>query len=256
MQTVKASSLDALPNIRHAFFTREGGVSTGLYQSLNAGLGSQDDPAQVLENRRRMAAELGVAPENFVSCYQIHSPDVIIAREPFTGERPKADAIVTDRPGIAVGASTADCGPVLFADNETRVIGAAHAGWKGALAGVSDATIAVMEEKGARRERITAVIGPTISQEAYEVGPDFAAQFIAEARDNADFFTPSPRARHQMFDLPAYLERRMTRQGVGQVVAMGLCTYGNEDRFYSYRRATHRNEKDYGRQISAIVLSR
>jgi YfiH family protein len=200
---------------------------------------------------------LGVAGDDLLTIWQWHSADVIVADAPWDPLKPpKGDAIVTTRPGLAVAVLTADCAPILFADEEAGVVAAAHAGWKGALAGVSDATIAVMEEKGARRERITAVIGPTISRKAYEVGPDFAAQFLAEAPENADFFTPSSRPRHHMFDLPAYLKRRMMRHGVGAVVDMGLCTYSDEDRFYSYRRATHRQEKDYGRQISGIVLSR
>ena len=254
---IEASELKSARSLRHGFFTREGGHSSGLFTSLNCGFGSGDDKPTVAMNRAAVGDHLGVSAGNLLTIWQWHSPDVIVADAPWdTLKPPKGDAIVTTKPGLAIAVLTADCAPILFADGEAGVIGAAHAGWKGAIAGVSEATIAVMEEKGARRERITAVIGPTISQKAYEVGPDFAAQFIAQSPDNADFFTPSPRARHQMFDLPAYLERRMKRHGVGQVIDMGLCTYSNEDRFYSYRRATHRNEKDYGRQISAIVLSR
>ncbi|WP_119269818.1 peptidoglycan editing factor PgeF [Taklimakanibacter deserti] len=254
---IEASQLTSAKSLRHGFFTRQGGHSSGLFASLNCGFGSGDDKQAVARNRAAAGERLGVANDKLLTVWQWHSPDVIVAETPWNVLKPpKGDAIVTTSPGLAIAVLTADCAPILFADAEAGVIGAAHAGWKGALAGVSDATIAVMEEKGARRERITAVIGPTISRDAYEVGPDFATQFIAEARDNADFFTPSPRARHHMFDLPAYLKRRLTRQGVGEVVDMGLCTYVDEDRFYSFRRATHRNEKDYGRQISAIVLSR
>ncbi|MGE3875536.1 MAG: peptidoglycan editing factor PgeF [Parvibaculaceae bacterium] len=254
---IEAPELKSAKSLRHGFFTREGGHSAGLFASLNCGFGSGDDKPTVALNRTAVGEHLGVSAGNLLTIWQWHSPDVIIAEEPWDVLKPpKGDAIVTTRPGLAIAVLTADCAPILFADAEAGVIGAAHAGWKGAIAGVADATVAAMEEHGARRDRITAVIGPTISQGAYEVGPDFAAQFIAEAPDNADFFTASPRPRHQMFDLPAYLERRLIRQGVGKVGNMGLCTYSNEGRFYSYRRATHRNEKDYGRQISAIVLPR
>ncbi|MGE0238381.1 MAG: peptidoglycan editing factor PgeF [Parvibaculaceae bacterium] len=254
---IEASELQSVRSLRHGFFTRQGGHSAGLFASLNCGFGSGDDKPTVARNRAAAGEQLGVAGDGLLTVWQWHSADVIVADAPWDVlAPPKGDAIVTTTPGLAIAVLTADCAPILFADAEAGVIGAAHAGWKGAFSGVSDATVAVMEENGARRERITAIIGPTISRQAYEVGPDFAAQFIAEAPDNADFFTPSERARHQMFDLPAYLQRRMTRLGVGRVVDMGLCTYSDEDRFYSYRRATHRNEKDYGRQISAIVLSR
>jgi YfiH family protein len=254
---IEASELKSAKTLRHGFFTRKGGHSSGLFASLNCGFGSGDDKPTVARNRAAAGENLGVMDSNLLTVWQWHSADVIVAEASWDAlAPPRGDAIVTTTPGLAIAVLTADCAPLLFADEDAGVIGAAHAGWKGALAGVSDATIAVMEENGARRDRITAIIGPTISQKAYEVGPDFATQFIAETPDNADFFIPSTRARHQMFDLPAYLKRRMTQQGVGRVVDMGLCTYSDEDRFYSYRRATHRNEKDYGRQISAIVLSR
>jgi YfiH family protein len=254
---IEVPDLKSARSLRHGFFTRLGGHSSGRFASLNCGFGSGDDKPTVARNRAAVSERIGVSAGNLLTIWQCHSPDVIVAEAPWDVlAPPRGDAIVTTKPGLAIGVLTADCAPILFADDEAGVIGAAHAGWKGALAGVSDATIAAMESKGARRDRITAIIGPTISQKAYEVGPDFAAQFLAEDADNADFFTPSARARHQMFDLPAYLERRMRRQGVGRVVDMGLCTYSDEDRFYSFRRATHRNEKDYGRQISAIVLSR
>jgi YfiH family protein len=254
---IEAQELQSAKSLRHGFFTRKGGRSAGLFASLNCGFGSGDDKPTVARNRATVGERLGVTGDDLLTVWQWHSADVIVAEAAWDALKPpKGDAIVTTRPGLAIAVLTADCAPILFADEEAGVVAAAHAGWKGALAGVSDATIAVMEEKGARRERITAVIGPTISQKAYEVGPDFAAQFLAVAPDNADFFTSSSRPRHHMFDLPAYLKRRMTRQGVGAVVDMGLCTYSDEDRFYSYRRATHRQEKDYGRQISGIVLSR
>jgi YfiH family protein len=253
---IEAPDLKSARSLRHGFFTRQGGHSSGHFASLNCGFGSGDDKPTVARNRAAVGEQIGVSAGNLLTIWQWHSPDVVVAEAPWDVlAPPKGDAIVTTQPGLAIGVLTADCAPILFADDEAGVIGAAHAGWKGALAGVSDATIAAMEEKGARRERITAIIGPTISQKAYEVGPDFATQFLADDPDNADFFTPSARLRHQMFDLPSYLERRMRRQGVGRVMDMGLCTYSDEARFYSFRRATHRNEKDYGRQISAIVLT-
>ncbi|RAI32949.1 peptidoglycan editing factor PgeF [Rhodoplanes serenus] len=250
-----APSLAALPGIRHAFFTREGGVSDGLYASLNAGFGSGDDPARVAENRARMAAAVGVVPENLLSAIQIHSADVIVAEAPWTpAERPKLDAIVTRRPGLAVCASTADCGPVLFADPEARVVGAAHAGWRGALAGVTDSTIAAMERLGAARERIVAAIGPMIRQPNYEVGPEVEAQFVAQDPDHARFFAPSSRDGHALFDLAGYVAARLAAAGLGRVEDVGVCTYAEETRFYSFRRATHRGEPDYGRHVNAIAL--
>jgi polyphenol oxidase len=239
--------------IRHGFFSRRGGVSKGLYAGLNAGVGSRDDPAAVSENRSRVAASLGTTPDRLLTLYQVHSADALTVREPFRGERPKADAMVTDRPGLALGVLAADCGPVLFADGEARVVGAAHAGWKGAFTGVLEATIDAMERLGARRERISAVLGPSISAENYEVGPEFVDRFIAADAGNARYFAPSPRDGHAMFDLNAYTVDRLAAAGV-QAGQLGLCTYADEDRFYSYRRATHRAEPDYGRQISAIMI--
>jgi hypothetical protein len=245
----------ALPGIRHAWFTREGGVSQGLHASLNGGLGSQDERPRVLENRRRMAAHMGVAPERLLSVWQVHSPDAVLVRGPWPGEeRPKADAMVTDQPGLALAIATADCGPILFADATAGVIGAAHAGWKGAIGGVLEATIAAMEGLGAARGRITAAIGPMLSQHNYEVGPEFVARFLEEDADNDGFFLPSPKPGHAMFDLPAYIARRLQRAGVGSIGDVALCTYQDEQRFYSYRRATHRQEADYGRLIAAIAL--
>ncbi len=252
---IEAPELKSASSLRHGFFTRAGGHSAGLFATLNCGFGSGDDKPTVARNRDAAGHRLGVPGSHMLTVWQWHSPDVIVAEATWDPlAPPKGDAIVTTRPGLAIAVLTADCAPILFADEEAGVIGAAHAGWKGAIAGVSDATIATMEQKGARRDRITAVIGPTISQPAYEVGPEFPAAFIAQDARNADFFTPSARARHNMFDLPGYLKRRMTMQGLGRVVDLGLCTYSDEARFYSFRRATHRSEKDYGRQISAIVL--
>jgi len=251
-----ASDALTLDGISHGFFTRRGGHSTGLFDSLNCGMGSGDDKETVLKNRAVVAEKLGVAPACLLSAWQIHSPDAVVVSAPWEGEeRPRVDALVTKTPGIGLGVLTADCGPVLFADPRARVIGAAHAGWKGALTGVTARTLDVMEEQGARRADITAVIGPMISQAAYEVGPEFPGRFIEADRNNARFFTASPRAGHYMFDLPGYLAARLRAEGVGPVVNLGLCTFGGEQRFFSYRRATHRNEKDYGRLISAIALA-
>jgi YfiH family protein len=252
--TVTSSLLASVPGLRHAFFTREGGVSGGIYAALNGGLGSNDDPAHVAENRRRMAEHVGVAPERFVSLHQIHSPDVLVADRPWqAGPRPKGDALVTRTPGIALGVSTADCGPVLFVDPQARVIGGAHAGWKGALTGVLEATVAAMEKLGASRSGIIAAIGPLIRQESYEVGNEFVARFIEADADNAMFFIPSVREAHAMFDLAGFIRMRLEAAGILMIDDVGLDTYADE-RFFSYRRSVHRKEPDFGRHVHAIVL--
>lgn len=254
---IEAPELSSYPSIRHGFFTRQGGVSEGLHASLNGGLGSSDRPERVAENRARMAERLGVAPGALLGLYQVHSAEVVTVRKPWTVDgRPRADAMVTDRPDIALGIATADCGPILFADAHRGVIGAAHAGWRGALSGVIEATLAAMETLGARRDRIVAVLGPTISRPAYEVGPEFQARFLEADADNGRFFAPAERAGHSLFDLPAYIATRLSAAGIAQHGDLGLCTYADEARFYSYRRATHRREADYGRLISAIALTR
>lgn len=246
----------ALDGIAHGFFTREGGHSTGLFDSLNCGMGSGDDKDTVLKNRAAVAERLGVTPDRLLSAWQVHSPDAVLVSGPWEGEeRPRVDAMVTTTPGLALGVLTADCGPVLFADPKAKVIGAAHAGWKGALSGVTARTLALMEEQGAERANVTAVIGPMISRAAYEVGPEFPGRFTDADPENARYFTASPRAGHYMFDLPAYLADRLRAEGVGAVVNLSLCTFSDERRFFSYRRATHRNERDYGRLISAIALT-
>jgi len=250
---LRSGLLGGCAGLSHGFFTRRGGVSQGIYASLNIGTGSHDDPTRVTENRARVAAWLGVAPTHLLSAWQVHSPDVVTVSKPFPGERPKADALVTDRPGLVVGASTADCGPVLFADARAGVIGAAHAGWKGAFSGVLENTIAAMEALGARRENIVAALGPTISQSNYEVGPEFKARLIEADAENAGFFAPSDKPDHSLFDLPFYILARLSRAGV-RAEALGRCTYAEEGEFFSYRRATHRGEPDYGRQIAAIAL--
>lgn len=245
----------ALPGIRHAFFTRQGGVSEGIYASLNGGPGSADERARVAENRRRMAEAIGVAPDALVSLHQIHSAQCVPVDGPWSGERPRADAMVCATPGLALAVATADCGPVLFADAEARVIGACHAGWRGAFTGVIGATVAAMEGLGAARERIVAVLGPTIGRDAYEVGPEFAERFRQDDEANSRFFTASSRPDHATFDLPAYILSRLVEAGIREAADLGSCTYQDPDRFYSYRRTTHRGEPDYGRLISAISLS-
>lgn len=252
-EPLRSPLLEGLAGIRHGYFTRTGGVSEGIYSGLNTGTGSDDDQTRVLENRRRVAEWMGVSPDRLLTAYQIHSPDAIVAREPFRGDRPKVDAIVTDRPGIAVGASSADCGPILFADPRARVVGAAHAGWKGAFTGVLENTIATMEKIGARREHIVAVLGPSISAASYEVGPEFVERFIAADKNNERYFAPSGNPGHAQFDLNLYTVDCLRAAGV-TADALYRCTYAEEDLFFSYRRATHRSEADYGRHISAIVL--
>jgi YfiH family protein len=252
---LQAQSLSNLPGIRHGFFTRVGGVSDGIYESLNGGVGSEDSPAKVAENRARMAASLGVAPERFLSCYQIHSPEVVVAETPWpASERPRADALVTRVPGLAIGISTADCGPVLLADAEARVIGAAHAGWRGALTGVIESTVAAMEKLGAKRSRIVAAAGPMIRQQNYEVGQDLLDRFVALEPNTVRFFKPAKRPGHSMFDLAGYIASRLRRAEIAAIEDLGLCTYADPAQFYSYRRATHRSEPDYGRHINAIAL--
>jgi YfiH family protein len=246
--------LSGLAGIRHGFFTREGGVSTGVYRGLNCGIGSDDKREHVLENRARVTAALGVAPDRLATPYQVHSPDAIVVTDVWEpGKGPKADAVVTDRPGVALGVGSADCGPTLFADAEARVIGASHSGWRGALAGVLEATIDAMEKLGARRQRIVAVLGPTISQPNYEVGAELRQKFIDADEKNLIFYEPALRPDHYLFDLPGFIVSRLEKAGV-TAEAVGLCTYADEARFFSYRRTTHRGEADYGRLLSAIVL--
>ena len=252
---LQASSLANRAGIRHAFFTRSGGVSEGVYTSLNGGVGSSDAPEKVVENRARMAAALGVSADRFLTPYQIHSPEVVVATEPWAAEqRPHADAVVTQMPQLAIGVSTADCGPLLFADSEAGVIGAAHAGWRGALTGIIEATIAAMERLGADRQRIAGALGPTIRQSNYEVGPEFVDRFLAADQMNARYFLPSERTGHARFDLSGYIVERVTRAGVSQFEDLGLCTYAEPERFFSYRRMTRNGEPDYGRHINASAL--
>jgi polyphenol oxidase len=246
--------VDALKSsgVAHGFFGRRGGHSTGIFTSLNCGLGSGDDRPTVTRNRSIVAHALGGTEDSIVTAFQVHSADAMIVARPFDyEERPKLDGLVTNVPGIILGSLTADCCPILFADPEARVIGCAHAGWRGALGGVTDATIVKMEELGAHRENIRAVLGPTISQHAYEVGPEFRQKFPMEAHN---YFIASQKPGHFMFDLPSYLVDRLRKSGIGHVSDTALCTYTLADQYFSYRRATHAKETDYGRQIAAISL--
>ena len=253
---LQARSLADLPGIRHGFFTRRGGVSSGIYESLNGGVGSHDASQHIAENRSRMASALGVASDHFLTAYQIHSPTVVVAERPWThNARPRADAIVTRIPDLAIGVTTADCGPVLLADPVARVIGAAHAGWRGALAGVTDATIATMERLGADRSRIVAAIGPMIRQQNYEVGSDLAKPFLVAAPENDRFFEPSARPGHFLFDLAGFVAARLAHAEIAQIEDLDRCTYAVSELFFSYRRATHRGEPDYGRHVNAIALT-
>lgn len=254
---LQATVLATLPAIRHAFFTRSGGVSQGIYTSLNGGVGSNDLPERVAENRARMALTLNVAPADLLTPYQIHSPEVVIADAAWSSDnRPRADAVVTRRPKLAVGVATADCGPLLFADDTARVVGAAHAGWRGAFTGVIEATLAAMETLGADRSNISVALGPTISRANYEVGPEFVERFLTADADNAGYFIDSGRAGHALFDLTGYIAARVARAGIDidKFEDLGLCTYADPDRFYSFRRATHLSEPDYGRHINAVAL--
>ena len=239
--------------IRHGYFTRQGGISDGIYRGLNVGLGSRDERVRVEENRARVSGWFGAAPQKLATVNQVHSPDALIVDASYDGSRPQADALVTATPGLVIGVLSADCGPVLFADAQAGVIGAAHAGWKGALTGVLESTIEAMISLGARRAQIAACLGPSISRRNYEVGSEFVERFLEKDSSYAVFFTPSPREGHAMFDLPALTTRRLTEAGV-TAENLDICTYADEERFFSYRRTTHRSEPDYGRQISAISI--
>jgi polyphenol oxidase len=242
--------------IRHGFFTKQGGVSDGMYASLNCGLGSNDDPAKVLENRARVARHLGSPKPHVVTLYQTHSATALVVDKPYPRDAvPKADAVVTRTPGLAIGALAADCNPVLFADPQAKVVAAAHAGWRGALGGILESTITAMESLGAHRTRICAAVGPCINQASYEVGPEFEAEFLKVSADYAAFFHRTSPDSRPRFDLPGFVMMRLGRVGVGTTERVALCTYENESKFFSFRRTTHRKEPDYGRQISAIMVT-
>lgn len=254
MLRLAAPNLD-LTGVAHTFFGRKGGVSEGIYSSLNCGPGSGDDRAHVVENRRRAMQVLASSGARLVTLYQVHGRESVVVREPWDiGNAPKADAVVTTVRGIALGVLTADCAPVLFADAETQVIAAAHAGWKGALAGVIESAVRAMEQLGAQRNRIVAGIGPCISQSSYEVGDELRAALEDARSDNMRFLVPSKRAEHWLFDLAGFVEAQLRRADIEDICAVPACTYRQDADFFSYRRATHRAEPDYGRQLSAIML--
>ncbi|SOC04031.1 hypothetical protein SAMN05877809_103119 [Rhodobacter sp. JA431] len=250
--TLEFLTAPALSSTRHGFFTRKGGASSGVFSGLNCGHGSSDQTEAVALNRSRVAEAMGVAPAAMVGVWQVHSADVVAVDAPLT-EKVEADGIVTAKPGLLLTVLTADCQPVLFADRQAGVIGATHAGWRGSLEGILEETLAAMERLGAKRANITAVIGPCISQRAYEVGHDFMENFLVEDAENARFFAGGPQGK-PMFDLPAYSLARLRAAGVGSAEWIGRCTYSEPDRFYSYRRTTHAGEADYGRLISTIRL--
>ena len=251
VEVIRAVSLGGLP---HGFLGRRGGVSSGELAGLNVGYGSSDERSAIDENRRRAVSTL-LPDAKLATVHQIHSAEVVHVEEPWgQGERPRADAMVTDRPNVLLGILTADCAPVLFADEQAGVIGAAHAGWRGALAGVTDSTIAAMQRLGARRDNIHAAVGPCIAQASYEVDNSFRVRFVEHEHDNERFFVDGPAGKPH-FDLEAYVVHRLIAAGIGEVEALNLDTYADADRFYSYRRATHRGEADYGRQLSAIGIA-
>ena len=250
-----ASKLDTHVKLKHGFFTRRGGVSDGVYRGLNCGYGSGDDNANIDKNRSIAMAKLGINRENLNTVHQIHSANVVVAQAVWSlDERPKADAIVTDNLGLAIGIMTADCTPVLFADPQVGVIGAAHAGWKGALGGVLMETVKKMEQLGADRTQIVAAVGPCIHQESYEVGSEFVDQFLEKNYQNSQFFISSSQNNHYFFNLPRFVLNKLSVLGLSDVQCVSEDTYADETKFYSYRRATHAKEFDYGRCLSAIIL--
>jgi YfiH family protein len=252
---ITLSALNEAPGVRHGFFTREGGVSDGLFASLNVGFGSGDAPEKVAENRARAMAALDLEAERLATCFQIHSPEVVVVDRPWRREdSPRADAMVTRSRGVALGILTADCVPILLADPDAAVIGAAHAGWRGALTGVIDATVQTMVRLGAVPQRIRAAVGPCIAQRSYEVGPEFPAPFLAAQPGNDDFFAPARREGHFLFDLGGYVERRLGETGIASIQRAPCDTVAEASRFFSYRRTCLDGERDYGRGLSAIVL--
>lgn len=252
---VRVDALQRLPNIRHGFLTRRGGVSDGIYDSLNCGLGTTDDRAHVFENRARAIKAAGLPEGPLNTAYQVHSAKVLVVDEPLDQDnRPQVDGLVTKVRGINLGVLTADCGPVLFADAEAGIVGAAHAGWKGALTGVLQETVRVMESLGARRQNIVAAVGPCIGQDSYEVGTEFPTPFIAQDADNARFFGPADACRKFHFDLAGYCAAQLRQLGLAEIVVSGHDTCALEEDFFSYRRKTKRGEPDYGRQVSVIGL--
>ncbi len=255
MDVLLAESFNSFSSVGHGFFTRKGGVSTGIYASLNCGFSGDGEFSNATENRRRVANHLGIKTDYLLSCYQIHSPTVVTVTEPWTtNARPEADAMVTKTPGLGLGILTADCGPLLFVDPKSGVIGAAHAGWRGALCGIIENTLEAMEKLGARIPHIYVAIGPCIWQNSYEVGPEFPAPFLAENPEHDRFFRPAFRSDHYMFNLPGYIEAKLRCAKVGFIEFSPADTYSDEDRFFSYRRACITGEKRAGSLISVIAL--
>lgn len=249
-----APLLEGAPGVRHGFFTRRGGVSQGIYASLNVGRGSRDDPTAVAVNRARAAAAFGQPVARLATCYQVHSARAVTAAGAWGDERHEADGVATAAPGLICGALAADCAPILLADAEARVVAAAHAGWRGALGGVVQATVETMTTLGAEPARTLAVVGPCIGPQSYEVGLDFHATFMADAPEAERFFRPGAAVDKRLFDLPGFVIDRLRRAGVGHAEWIGRDTYVEDDLFFSNRRAVHRGEGDYGRLLSAIML--
>jgi len=250
---VACPEFSLLSNIKHAFFTRKGGASDGIYSSLNLGNGSNDTPQNVEKNREIAMELFGSPPNNLHTLYQIHSNNVIVASGEFE-ERIEADALVTETPGTVLGILTADCTPVIFADDENKIIGAAHAGWKGAFSGILENTVNKMEELGADKHNIKVAIGPSISQDSYEVGKEFYDRFVMDEPTNAAYFIQSVEPQHYMFNLTSYVEHRLKNAGISSVTNVNMDTYSLEEDFYSYRRSCHKKEADYGRNLTVIAL--
>jgi YfiH family protein len=254
LTTLHSPLLSKVAGVRHAFFTRKGGVSTGVYDSLNVGRGSRDEPADVAENRRRAAAWFGLTPDALNTCYQIHSAQAVFAEAPWGAYRPQADAVVTNWPSIACGALAADCAPVLMVDPQANIVAAAHAGWQGALGGVVEAALELMKRHGADPSRVIAAVGPCIGPKSYEVGPEFHERFTTDQPGAERFFRPTDAEGKHLFDLPAFVLDRLERAGVAEAEWVGHDTCAEEDLFFSNRRAYRRGEGDYGRLLSAIML--
>ena len=255
LPVLQSGLMASVPGVKHAFFTRRGGVSKGIYESLNVGRGSSDNPDDVLENRRRAAAWFGATPDALNTCYQIHSATAVTADEPWCGRLPEGDAVVTGQPALVCAVLTADCAPVLFADPQARVVAAAHAGWQGALNGVVEAALVAMEARGADRSRVLAAVGPCIAQDSYEVGLEFLDRFETARPGSARFFKAGVSADKRLFDLPGFVLDRLAEAGVGQAEWIGRDTCAEADWFFSNRRAFKQGEPDYGRLMSAIMLA-
>jgi YfiH family protein len=253
-EALRAPRLASLTGVRHGFFTRAGGVSDGVYASLNVGLGSRDSPERVRENRRRAAAFFGLREDRLITAYQVHSARAVVADGPWSGAAPQADALVSATPGLLLGALSADCAPILLADAEARIVAAVHAGWKGALDGIIGAAVEALLARGAARERLVAAVGPCIAQKSYEVGLEFETRFVADRADFARFFVSGETLDKRRFDLPGFVLARLAEAGVADAEWVGADTCAETESFFSNRRAVKRGEADYGRLLSAIML--